>query len=91
MNLAPDVHASTAPQSRIAPVDRPGVALRPLYAIGARLFGQVPTPQALMAHRPSLMLGVGAFWAAIEWSGTIDARLRALLQLHVARLYNTAY
>ena len=92
MNLIdPTIHTSPAPAPRIAPVEDPGVALRCLYAIGARLFGQVPTPQTLMAHRPALMLGVGAFYAAIEWSGTLDARVRALLQVQVARLHDAAY
>jgi len=60
-------------------------------AIGRRLFGEVPTPQKLMAHRPALMLGLGALWTSIERFGTLDGRLRALMQLHVARLYDVAY
>jgi len=76
---------------RIAPIEDPGLAVRGLYAIGRRLFGQVPTPQKLMAHRPALMLGIGALWTSIERFGTLDGRLRALLQLHVARLYDVAY
>jgi len=51
----------------------------------------VPTPQKLMAHRPALMLGLGALWTSIERFGTLDGRLRALMQLHVARLYDVAY
>jgi hypothetical protein len=76
---------------RIAPVDDPGLAVRGFYAIGRRLFGEVPTPQKLMAHRPALMLGIGALWTSIERFGTLDGRLRALMQLHVARLYDVAY
>jgi hypothetical protein len=76
---------------RIAPVEDPGLVLRAFYAIGKRMFGQVPTPETLMAHRPAMMLGIGGFYGAIEWFGTIDARLRALLQLNVARLYDAAY
>jgi hypothetical protein len=60
------------------------------YAIGRRLFGKVPTPQKLMAHRPALMLGISALWTSIERFGTLDTRLRALVQLHVARLYDVA-
>jgi hypothetical protein len=37
------------------------------------------------------MLGIGALYSAIEWFGAIDAQLRALLQLHVARLHRAAY
>jgi hypothetical protein len=37
------------------------------------------------------MAGLGGLWTAIEYGGTIDGRLRALLQLHVARLYDVAY
>ena len=76
---------------RIAPIDNPGVVLRGFYAVGRRLFGDVPTPQKLMAHRPALMLGMGALWTSIECFGSLDARLRALLQLNVARLYDAAY
>jgi len=38
-----------------------------------------------------LMLGLGALWTSIERFGTLDGRLRALMQLHVARLYDVAY
>jgi hypothetical protein len=76
---------------RIAPVEDPGVVVRGFYAIGRRLFGQVPTPEKLMAHRPALMLGLGALWTSIERFGALDDRLRALLQLRVAELYDVAY
>jgi hypothetical protein len=76
---------------RITPVDDPGLTMRGLYAIGRRLYGDVPTPQKLMAHRPALMLGIGALWTSIERFGTLDGRLRALMQLHVAQLYDVAY
>jgi hypothetical protein len=77
--------------SRIAPVENPGPVVRGTYAIGRRLFGDVPTPQKLMAHRPALMLGLGALWTSIERFGALDGRLRALLQLQVATLYDAAY
>jgi hypothetical protein len=76
---------------RIAPVENPGAVVRSTYAIGRRLFGDVPTPQKLMAHRPALMFGLGALWTSIERFGALDARLRALLQLQVATLYDAAY
>jgi hypothetical protein len=76
---------------RIAPLDDPTLAVRASYAIGRRLFGDVPTPQKLMAHRPALMVGLGALWTSIERFGALDGRLRALVQLHVARLYDVAY
>ena len=44
-----------------------------------------------MAHRPALMLGIGALWTSIERFGALDGRLRALTQLHVAELYDVAY
>lgn len=77
--------------TRVAPVEDPSLALRAFYAIGKKLFGQVPTPEKIMAHRPALLLGMGGLYGSIEWFGTLDARLRALLQLHVARLYDSAY
>lgn len=76
---------------RIAPVEDPGIVVRGFYSIGRRLFGKVPTPERLMAHRPALMLGLGALWTSIERFGALDERLRALLQLRVAELYNVAY
>jgi hypothetical protein len=68
-----------------------GVLLRASYRVGRRLFGQVPTPQTLMAERPAMMLGIGGLWTAIEYGGTVDRGLRALLQLHVATLYGVPY
>ena len=80
-----------ATRERLAGVENPGLVVGAFYGIGRRLFGQVPTPEKLMAHRPALMVGLGGLWSAIEWGGTIDAQLRALLNFHVAALYNAAY
>lgn len=76
---------------RITPVHDPGLAVRGFYAIGRRIFGEVPTPEKLMAHRPALMLGLGALWTSIERFSGLDGRLRALLQLHAATLHDAAY
>jgi hypothetical protein len=75
----------------ISEVERPGLLVRACYAIGRKMFGQVPTPEKLMAHRPALMFGLGALYGAIEWRGTLGPRLHALLQLHVATLYDAGY
>ena len=77
--------------SRMTEIERPGAAGRLFYLIGKKLFGQVPTPERIMAHRVPFMLGIGALYGAIEWFGTIDVRLRALLQAEVARLHGAAY
>jgi len=76
---------------RIAEIERPGRAIRTFYKIGKRMFGKVPTPERLMAHRPPLMLGLGALYGAIELFGKIDAQLRALLNVQVAALYGSSY
>jgi hypothetical protein len=76
---------------QIATIGRPGIATRIFFRIGARMFGQVPTPQRLMARRLPLMLGMGALYGAIEWLGTIDTRLRTLLNVQVATLYGVPY
>jgi hypothetical protein len=76
---------------RIAEIERPGVATRAFYKIGERMFGKVPTPERLMAHRPPLMLGLGGLYGAIEWFGKIDAHLRALPNVQVAALYGSPY
>jgi len=68
-----------------------GVLVRASYRVGRRLFGQIPTPQKLMAERPAMMLGLGGLWTAIEYGGTLDRGLRALLQLHVATVYGVPY
>ena len=77
--------------THITTIPRPGLLTRLFFRIGARMYGQVPTPQRLMAHRLPLMLGMGALYGAIEWLGTIDARLRSLLNLQVATLYGVPY
>jgi hypothetical protein len=76
---------------QIAQFKRPGVLTRIFFRIGERLFGQVPTPERLMAHRLPLMVGIGGLYGAIEWFGKIDAQLRGLLNLQVAALYGVPY
>ncbi len=76
---------------RISEIDRPGLLTRAFYWIGARMFGVVPTTERVMAHRVPLMMGLGALYSSLEWCGRIDAPLRALLNVHVARLYGSAY
>ncbi len=76
---------------RISEIDRPGLAVKLFYTIGERLFGAVPTPEKVMAHRVPLMLGLGGLWGAIEWFAKVDAPLRALLQFHVARVARAPY
>lgn len=76
---------------RIGNIERPGFLTRIFFKIGERMFGQVPTPERLMAHRPALMLGLGGLYGAIEWFGKIDAQLRALLNIQVATLYGVPF
>jgi hypothetical protein len=77
--------------ARISEVERPGLALRLAYRIGARMFGVVPTTEKVMAHRPALMAALGGLYTALEHGGLIEAPLRALLNLHVARVYGSPY
>jgi hypothetical protein len=53
----------------IAQIKRPGVLTRTFFKIGERMFGQVPTPERLMAHRLPLMLGMGVSMAPSSGSG----------------------
>ncbi len=76
---------------RISEVDRPGLAVGAFYKIGERMLGAVPTPERIMAHRVPLLPGIGALWGAMEWCGTLDRTLRALVQPHVAELYGSVY
>ena len=74
-----------------AQIEQPRRFTRILFNIGERMFGQVPTAERLMARRLPLMLGLGGLYAAIEWFGTIDNRLRALLNLQVAALHRAPF
>ena len=76
---------------RISEVERQGLAVRVLYKIGERLFGAVPTPERVMAHRVPLMLGLGGLWGSMEWFGTIERSLRDLLQVYVAELHGSGF
>jgi hypothetical protein len=76
---------------RISEIERPGLALRIAYRIGERMFGVVPTPEKVMAHRPALMVAFGGLHTALERCGLIEPPLRALLNVHVARLYASPY
>jgi len=76
---------------QIVTIARPGILTRIFFRIGRRMFGQVPTPERLMAQRMPLMIGLGGLYGAIEWFGKIDAQLRALLNVHVAALYRSPY
>ena len=69
---------------QIANIERAGLLTRTFFWIGEGMFGQVPTPERLMAHRLPLVLGLGGLYGAIEWFGKIDAQLRALLNVQVA-------
>jgi len=80
-----------ASMERFVEIERPGLALRIFYAIGRRMFGRVPTPERIMAHRIPLMLGIGGLYGAIRWFGKVDAQLRALLNVQVATLYGSVY
>ena len=76
---------------RISEIERPNVAVRAFYKIGARMFGAVPTPERIMAHRMPLMLGLGGLYAVLEWFGRVEPTLRALINVQVAELYGSAY
>lgn len=76
---------------RYAEVERPGLVTRVFYTIGQRMFGQVPTPERIMARRFPLMAGIGALYGAIRWFGSLDPQLRALLNVQVATLYGSVY
>ncbi len=77
--------------ARISTIEEPGIVLRACYKIGQRLFGAVPTPERIMAHRLPLLLGLGGLWGTMEWGATLDKALRALVQLHVATVYGSPY
>jgi hypothetical protein len=77
--------------TRIGEVECPGLAVRAFYRVGQAIYGRVPTPERLMAHRVPLMLGLGGLYAVLEWFGRIESPLRALLNVQVAALYGSPY
>jgi hypothetical protein len=77
-------------EQRVGP-EHLGLVTRALFKLGERMFGQVPTPERLMAHRLPMMLGLGGLHTAIDRFGTIEAPLRALLNVQVATLYGVPY
>ena len=76
---------------QIQEVQRRGFMLRLFYKIGERIYGKVPAPERLMAHRPALMMGLGGLYGAIEWCGRTSPELRGLLNVQVAELYGSQY
>jgi hypothetical protein len=72
-------------------VERPGLLTRLCFKVGERMFGRVPTPARLMARRLPMMVALGGLHGAIERCGTIEARLRSLLNYQVAALYGVPY
>jgi hypothetical protein len=58
-----------------ARLGRPGVLTRALFKVGERMFGQVSTPEHLMAHRLPMMVGLGGLHTAIERFGTTEPQL----------------
>ena len=72
-------------------MEHAGLVTKAFFKIGERMFGQVPTPERLMAHRLPMMVGLGGLHTAIERFGTIEPQLRALLNLQVATLYGVPY
>jgi hypothetical protein len=92
METAPEATGlQEVPMSQTRGLDDPGVAARACFKLGERMFGQVPTPARLMARRMPMLMALGGLYGAIEWSGTLDARLRALLNVQVATLYGVPY
>jgi hypothetical protein len=69
----------------------PGIVTRARCLRSASGFGQVPTPERLMAHPLPMMVRLGGLHTAIERFGTIEPQLRALLNLQVATLYGVPY
>jgi hypothetical protein len=59
---------------QIAQIERPGVLIRALFKIGERMFGQVPTPERLMAHRLPLMFGIGGLYGAKKLADVLTYR-----------------
>ena len=91
MELSRQAAVEATAMEQVAEIERPGFTIWMLYKIGERMFGKVPTPERLMAHRLPLMLGLGVFYGAIAWFGKIDTELRALLNVQVATLYGSRY
>src|SRR3989442_10183066 len=79
----PHTHRRRTPMTRISEVERPGLAVRAFYRIGPAIYGQVPTPERLMAPRVPLMPGLGGPYAGLEGFGRVEPPPPAPLNLQV--------
>lgn len=68
------------------PENRAGLLTRLAYRYSRRRLGKVMEPLAVIAHRPWLMVGVGAYELGLERSRRLDPRLKELVYLKAGAL-----
>ncbi len=74
--------------ARIEGVDdkRANLFTRFLYAIVRRKIGRVPEPLRITAHQPRLLAGLGGMEMAQEGMRSVNAVVKALVELKTAML-----
>ena len=58
--------------------------VRSLYDANLKAFGQVLNTTGIIAHRPTIQLGVKALADGLQASGLISDKLRCLLNVRIA-------
>ena len=71
---------------RVTPLSSEDAApeVRPLYDANLNAFGQILNTTGIIAHRPSIQLGVKALADGIQTSGLVSDKLRCLLNVRIA-------
>ena len=67
--------------SRLAPW-----SARPIYAMWKRVFGKVPTPYTVLAHRPPILWTSFLMSLVHHQSRVVERRLKVLVSLRAAQM-----
>ena len=71
---------------RVHPLTRDEASpdVRALYDANLKAFGQILNTTGILAHRPTIQLGVKALADGIQRSGLVSDKLRCLLNVRIA-------
>ena len=72
--------------ARVAGLEARGIFLRFVYWLTRRKLGKVVEPVRVLAHHPTLLMGVGHMERAFEKSRHLDKSLRSLVQVRAAAM-----
>jgi hypothetical protein len=72
--------------ARIEGLEARGLFLRFVYWLTRRKVGTVVEPVRVLAHHPTLLMGVGHMERAFEKSRHVDSTLKSLVQVRAAAM-----